>query len=270
MQLLQLKAATVLLPLLVVRPPTTPPRAHVCVCAPIDVGPPAADQNAVDLDAAAALATPQGLHDVDAAATLATPHDLDDVDAAAVLATRRWIKEVVIRLGLCPYASDVYHTDGQIRYVVSHATSDEELIDDFFQEAVLLLDSPSDELATTMLAAPLYEGGIEPYYSLYEWLVDILEDEDEEILQNQVQPAFFHPEWTFAGVDQEEAIHFEKRAPYPVINLLRRAQLDEAVQKGLDRGVIVNKQIAEHNAAALTREGYSALEACFRALHERH
>ena len=268
---MQLKAAAaVLLPLLVVRPPAAPPRAHVCACGPIDVGPPAADQTAVNVDAAAARAVQEGLDEVHAATVPATTQDLDDMDAAAVLAIRRWIKEVVIRLGLCPYASDVYHTDGQIRYVVSHATSDEQLVDDFFQEAALLLDSPSAELATTMLAAPLYDGGIERYYALYEWLVDLLEGEEEEILQNQVQPAFFHPDWTFAGVDQQEAIHFEKRAPYPVINLLRRAQLDEAVQKGLDRGVIVNKQIAEHNAAALEREGYSALEACFRALHERH
>ena len=54
-----------------------------------------------------------------------------------------------------------------------------------------------------------------------------------------------------------------------MINLLRRATLDEAVQKGLDRGVVVNQQIAEHNAAALEHEGFAALEACFRRLHEQ-
>ena len=49
-------------------------------------------------------------------------------------------------------------------------------------------------------------------------------------------------------------------------DLLRRAQLDAAVEHGLSRGVIVNKEIAEHNAAALEREGYKALEAVFARL----
>ncbi|KAL3893136.1 MAG: hypothetical protein SGPRY_014437, partial [Prymnesium sp.] len=188
------------------------------------------------------------------------------IDAAATLATQRWIRDFVVRLRLCPYAADVFNTEGQIRYVVSHATCSSELVDDFFTEASLLLDTSVDELATTMLTAPLYEEGIEGFYALYEWLTDLLESEDESILQNQVQPAFFHPQWTFAEMDESSVLHFEKRAPYPVINLLRRRQLDEVVQKGLDRGVIVNKQIAEHNAAALEREGLAALKACFQHL----
>ena len=84
----------------------------------------------------------------------------------------------------------------------------------------------------------------------------------------QVQPAFFHPAWSFEGLDADSPIHFEKRAPYPVINLLRRQQLDSVVEAGLSRGVVVNKQIAEHNAAALEREGYRALESWFRGVHE--
>ena len=52
--------------------------------------------------------------------------------------------------------------------------------------------------------------------------------------------------------------------PLPVINLLRRADLDEVVESGLKRGVIVNKQIAEHNAAALEREGFERIAAVFR------
>lgn len=74
------------------------------------------------------------------------------------------------------------------------------LVASFFEEGLLLLDPPEEELATTMLIAPKYEGGIGEFYSLYEWLTDLLESEEEEVLANGVQPAFFHPAWSFDGL----------------------------------------------------------------------
>eukprot|EP00965_Chrysotila_dentata_P259553 6213597-Pleurochrysis_carterae.AAC.2 len=94
----------------------------------------------------------------------------------------------------------------------------------------------------------------------------------------QIQPAFFHPDWEFDGLPPDAALHFEKRAPFPVINLLRRKQLDQVrnaathadtnrfydvVKEGLERGIIVNKEISEHNEKRLYEEGYDALTAIF-------
>lgn len=186
--------------------------------------------------------------------------------AAAVVATQKWIEDHVIRIGLCPYASEVFYKSGQIRYAVSEAADGAELMDDFFVEGRLLLDTEPDELATTMLIAPHYEGDIEAFYELYEVLVEVLEDEEETVLGNEVQPAFFHPEWTFAGEPSDSPLHFEKRAPHTVINLLRREQLEAVVEAGLLKGTVVNKKIAEHNARALQAEGYEALETVFRGL----
>lgn len=199
---------------------------------------------------------------------LALDDQMEEIDSLAVLTTQRWIKDFVIRLGLCPYASDVFNTEGRIRYVVSHATNGADLVEDFFCEAAILLDEDPLDITTTMLTAPLYNGGIEDFYALYEWLVDTLEDEDETILNNQVQPAFFHPDWTFDGLHETNPVHFEKRAPFPVINLLRRKQLEDVASKGLARGVVVSKQIADHNAARLQQEGFEALEACFKSLNQ--
>ena len=200
-------------------------------------------------------------------------------DDEAISITKQWINNVVIRLGLCPYAAKPFVAD-QIRYVVSTATDDESFIADFFVESALLLDVDEEELSTTFLIAPQYvEEGVEGFYWLYEWLVDTLEgapaaiDEgtlDESTLQglvgDRIQPAFFHPEWSFSELPPASPTHFEKRAPFAVINLLRRAQLDAVVAKGLENGVIVNKQIAEHNVAALEQEGYASLEAIFAQL----
>ena len=113
---------------------------------------------------------------------------------------------------------------------------------------------------------PEAEGGIEDFYGLYCWLTDLLESGDEPILDDQVQPAFFHPDWTFEGVAADSPLHYEKRAPLPVINLLRRADLDEVVARGLEAGRIVNKEIADHNAAELEATGEVALRRLFGRL----
>lgn len=176
-----------------------------------------------------------------------------------------WIREHVVRLGLCPYAATPF-VQGKIRYAVSDASDESELIDDFFHEGLLLLETSSEQLATTMLIAPQLTSTIDEYSDLYTWLVDLLEGDDEPILDNGVQPAFFHPEWTFDGLPDDSAIHFEKRAPMPIINLLRRSDLDDAVAQGLASGRVVNKEIAEHNAATLEAEGYDALAAVFATL----
>jgi hypothetical protein len=73
------------------------------------------------------------------------------------------------------------------RYAVHDSASDEELIKSFFDEALRLLDTPADELATTMLIIPRYTGSIDEYYEMYEWLTDLLEDPEEEVLNNQVR-----------------------------------------------------------------------------------
>ena len=179
--------------------------------------------------------------------------------------TRRWIDSFIIRLGLCPFASKPFLKE-QIRYTISEATSDEDLLLDFFVEGQLLLDVSKDEIATTMLMAPHYEGDIEAFYALYVWLTDLLESGDEPILGDQVQPAFFHPEWTFAGVPADSAVHYEKRAPFATINLLRRTDLNDVVNAGLEAGRIINREIAEHNEAELERTGEAALSKLFSGL----
>ena len=183
----------------------------------------------------------------------------------AISLCRAWIEHHVIDHGLCPFAAKPF-TNGKIRYAVTDATNDEGLVEAFFEEGRFILDVPEEEVATTMLIAPRYSGGIAEFYWLYEWLVDTLEDESEAELNNGVQPAFFHPDWSFDGLPDDSAVHFEKRSPLVVVNLLRRASLDAVVEAGLAAQPprIVNKEIAEHNAMALERIGFQALSALFR------
>ena len=100
----------------------------------------------------------------------------------------------------------------------------------------------------------------------YEWLTDTLEMDDEDLLNNGIQPAFFHPDWNFQGLAEDDPIHFEKRAPHPTINLLRRSAIEAVNERGLAKGILVSKEISEHNAARLADEGWGALQAAFAQL----
>lgn len=183
--------------------------------------------------------------------------------------TKLWISDIIVKLKLCPYASSPFIND-QIRYSIRPSVvSGDDLVDEFFKEGIILLESEPSDIATTMLVMPNYEGDIDEFYYLYEWLVDLLESDDEELLENEVQPAFFHPNWTFGGIPEKSAVHFEKRAPFPVINLLRREDLNSVVEAGLAKGIIVNKAIAEHNAQRLENEGFQKMEMAFSRLTQK-
>ena len=51
-------------------------------------------------------------------------------DDAVIAATKAWLERAVIGLNLCPFAKAV-HVKNQVRYVVSQATTQEELLTDF-------------------------------------------------------------------------------------------------------------------------------------------
>jgi hypothetical protein len=46
--------------------------------------------------------------------------------------------------------------------------------------------------------------------------------------------AVFHPQFEFGGLEEEDAVlHYEKRAPIPLINLLRTEAIDRGIEKGV-------------------------------------
>jgi len=110
---------------------------------------------------------------------------------------------------------------------------------------------------------PAYKGSVEEFYSLYSDLSDKIEDDEFAI-----QPAFFHPDWMFAGLSETDPVNFEKRAPYPTINLLRRASIEVVVHAAFtERGVTLDEEFQEHNTLALELEGQESLVMLFKSFH---
>src|SRR5215203_4331301 len=75
----------------------------------------------------------------------------DDVDIIA--ATKAWLEKDVIGLNLCPFAKAV-HQAGQIRYVVSKASTAWTLLSDLANELIHMHETDAATTDTTLIIHP--------------------------------------------------------------------------------------------------------------------
>lgn len=137
--------------------------------------------------------------------------------------TRRWIERVVIGLNLCPFARRVFDA-GKIRYAVSAATGESELLCDLERELFALAAVPIDDVETAILIHPFALTEFLDYndfLSVAEELLASLE------LTGVIQLASFHPAYRFAGATPDAVENFTNRSPYPMLHLLREASISK-------------------------------------------
>jgi hypothetical protein len=132
----------------------------------------------------------------------------------------------VIGLNLCPFAKAV-HVKGQIKYVVSEATTLEQLLKDLAQELEFLAEVSREKTDTTLLIHPEILNDFLDYNDFLELADQLLEDLD---LDGELQIASFHPQYQFAGTEIDDVTNFTNRSPYPTLHLIREESIDEAVK----------------------------------------
>lgn len=156
-----------------------------------------------------------------------------------VAATRRWLERAVIGLNLCPFAKAVY-VKQQVRFVLSDATTREALLEHLAAELALLHRTPADEIDTTLLIHPQVLGDFLEYN-------DFLDEADAAVdalgLTGEIQVASFHPDYRFAGTDEDDAGNCTNRSPYPMLHLLREGSVERAVAAFPDPDVIVDRNL---------------------------
>ena len=141
-------------------------------------------------------------------------------------ATRSWLEKDVIGLNLCPFAAAV-HDAGQIRYVVSGATTTKELRAELLEELLFLKEADPKKVDTTLLIHPNV-------------LTDFLEFNDfldvaDDVLKNlglvgDIQIASFHPQFQFEETTPDDVTNRTNRSPYPTLHLLREASVERALE----------------------------------------
>jgi hypothetical protein len=144
--------------------------------------------------------------------------------AAMISATQQWVDRVVVGLNLCPFAATPLSQD-RVRFVLSRAPSLEALLHELVDEA-LQLDQPDTTADTTLLIVPSLLADFDNFLDAVATANALLEDTN---LEQQIQLAHFHPDYVFAGTTADDASNLTNRSPYPMLHLLRVADVRAAI-----------------------------------------
>ena len=162
----------------------------------------------------------------------------------------RWLERAVIGLNLCPFAKAV-HAKGQVRIVVSDASTERALLEQLGEEMALLRDTPAEEIDTTLLVHPQVLQDFLDYNDFLDQADALLEAME---LDGVLQVASFHPHYQFAGTEVDEAENLTNRAPHPILHLLREDSVERAVAAYPKPDAII-----ERNVATMRRLGAEGL-----------
>jgi hypothetical protein len=177
-----------------------------------------------------------------------------DPSAAAdhVARVQRWLEDAVIGLNLCPFAKAV-HVKQQVRYVVSRATLDGDVLDHLRAEAELLRTTPAAQIDTTLLIVPALADFLD-FHTLTERAETLLAKAGYE---GELQLASFHPDFVFADAAPDDIANATNRAPSPILHLLREDSIARATAAVPDAADIYERNIA--TMERLGPEGWAAL-----------
>lgn len=178
------------------------------------------------------------------------------MNEAILSATQLWLEQAVIGLNLCPFAKAV-HMKQQIRYVVSEATTPQQLHASLLAEIAFLLAADPEQVETTLLIHP---------HVLHDFLDfnDFLDVADALLVELQaegiLQIASFHPAYQFFGTKPEDIENYTNRSPYPILHLLREASVERVLETYPD-----TDDIAERNIQTLQQLGLQGWQKLFVA-----
>ncbi|MDO9437649.1 DUF1415 domain-containing protein [Hydrogenophaga sp.] len=142
-----------------------------------------------------------------------------------IASTRHWLEKAVIGLNLCPFARSVY-AKNQVRIVVSTARHLDAFLDDLDRELTLLVNTPAEEVDTTLLVHPT----LFPDFEVFNDFLNVVDDVvAEHELDGIIQVAPFHPLFQFDGTEADDITNATNRAPFPTLHLLREDSVERAI-----------------------------------------
>lgn len=144
-------------------------------------------------------------------------------DHIATISTRNWIKNFIIPLNLCPFASNVFKSD-QIEYKVVHGNNSEKHLYELF-ECFQRLDN-DDNIETSLLIFCNAYFHFDTYLLILDAANQLIEDLGYEGIY---QIASFHPDYCFEGVDPDDASNYTNRSPFPTLHILRESSVEKAI-----------------------------------------
>ncbi|NNF15859.1 MAG: DUF1415 domain-containing protein [Gammaproteobacteria bacterium] len=152
---------------------------------------------------------------------------------------RRWVEQVVIDLNLCPFAKHAL-INGRVRFRVSEAVSEDQLLADLLIELDVLSNNESVE--TTLLIHPQVLKRFDDYNQFLN-VADYLVEQSN--LRGVYQVASFHPHYRFSGTGPGDAENYTNRSPYPMLHLLREDSVAKAIDNHPDASAIPTQNVRQ-------------------------
>lgn len=157
-------------------------------------------------------------------------------------ATLNWVDDIVIKHNFCPFARYV-RTPNQIRCVVITGDAGE-VIQSLFDELRHLEEN--DSTATTLIALT------HPAIADFEEYLDVLAISNSMLhdwgFSGTYQLASFHPDYVFEGSDINDAENYTNRSPYPLLHLIREADITRYMKNEEDAEKIFSHNIEKAQA----------------------
>ena len=157
-------------------------------------------------------------------------------------ATLNWVDDIVIKHNFCPFARYV-RTPNQIRCVVITGDAGE-VIQSLYDELRHLEEN--DSTATTLIALT------HPAIADFEEYLDVLAISDSMLhdwgFNGTYQLASFHPDYVFEGSDINDAENYTNRSPYPLLHLIREADITRYMKNEEDAEKIFSHNIEKAQA----------------------
>jgi len=152
-------------------------------------------------------------------------------------ATLKWVDDIVIKHNFCPFARYV-RTPNQIRCINVPGDAGS-VIQVLFNELRHLEENAST--ATTLMALT------HPANSDFDEYLDVLAIADNMLhdwgYSGTYQLASFHPDYVFDGSEIDDAENYTNRSPYPLLHLIREADITRYMKKEEDAEKIFSHNI---------------------------
>lgn len=165
--------------------------------------------------------------------------DITPNDSVVVAAVQQWLDDVVIGLGLCPFAAAPRRL-GNIGFEVCNAQAEQDIAAFIDSELQRLVHTPVQKLETSLLITPYAFAEFEDYNQFLS-VVDTLIGLGG--LSGQVQVASFHPRYCFEGSSPQDQSNLTNCSPYPIFHLIREASLTRVLAGVADPDAIPERNI---------------------------
>lgn len=152
--------------------------------------------------------------------------------------TKKWITDVVIGCNFCPFASKVVNR-GAVHYAVEFSRDLTSCLEAFMLECRRLDEDES--IGTTLLIFPEAFKAFDDFLGMMDLAEELLADQGYEGIY---QVASFHPEYLFADAPEDDPANYTNRSVYPMLHLLREADVEEAADNHPDTEGIPERNVA--------------------------